>query len=727
MAQISYRVHGLDCADEVAVLRAEVGTQPGVLDLDFDVLNARMTVTYDPARIKPETIVRAVGGTGMKAVPWGERGRDEEMTFWDRNGRLVTACVSGVLIASAFATHWVMHGSLLDALNLGRRAAAHVFPLPVIGLYLAAILAGGWFVAPKALLAVRRLRPDMNLLMTLAVVGAASIGEWFEAATVAFLFAVALLLEQWSMGRARHAISALMDLSPAKARYLCPHDGDIMEKRVEDVPVGVTALVRPGEKIPLDGIVTKGTSTVNQAPITGESVPVPKAEGDELFAGTFNEDGALEFEVTRPANDTTLAHIIHLVQETQSRRAPSEQWVEQFAHYYTPVMIVLALCIFLLPPLLFSGAWSAWFYRALVLLVIACPCALVISTPVSIVSSQTAAARNGVLVKGGVYLEAAGRLRGVALDKTGTLTHGHPEVQTVVPFHEHTREEVLRRAAALEAASDHPLARAILRRAAEEFSSAPADLIEAEDVHAVKGKGIEGTIDARAFWIGSHRFMDERGQETPDVHNRAVALEDEGHSVVALGNNRHVCGLISIADTVRDRARESMHALKELGVERIVMLTGDNEGTAAAVARATGVDEHRAELMPEDKVKAVETLVGELGRVAMIGDGVNDAPAMAAATIGIAMGAIGTDIAIETADVALMSDDLTRLPWLVQHSRRTLTIVKENIAFALGLKLLFVVLTLFGLASLWLAITADMGASLLVTFNGLRLLRGRPR
>ncbi|NIA15726.1 MAG: cadmium-translocating P-type ATPase, partial [Nitrospiraceae bacterium] len=708
---------------EIAVLKKEVGGKNGVLALDFDVLNARMTVTHDPEKIGPDAIIAATGTAGMRAIPWEERTKQEAESFWQQRGRPIMTAASGALLAAGFCTHWFLHGNILDALAIGDGGDDHVFPLASILLYMASIVCGAWFVVPKAVGAAKRFRPDMNFLMVVAVIGATAIGEWLEATTVTLLFAVALLLEHWSVGRARRAIGALMDLSPTMARYVSPDNTDILEKCVEEVPIGVTVLVRPGEKIPLDGEVTKGTSTVNQAPITGESLPVPKEPGDEVFAGTINEDGALEFKVTKSANDTTLARIIHLVQEAQSRRAPSEQWVETFARYYTPAMMALAAAIIVVPPLFFSAPWAEWFYRGLVLLVIACPCALVISTPVSIVSGLTTAARNGVLIKGGTYLEAVGRLRALALDKTGTLTYGRPEVQQVIPFSQHTPKELLERAAALEAHSEHPLARAILRRAeAEGISARPA-----EGFQAIKGKGADAEIDGTPFWIGSHRLMEEKGQETPEVHDKAEELEDAGHSVVAVGNDQHVCGIISVADGVRENAGETVQAIKRLGIGKVVMLTGDNGGTARAVAAVTNVDEFRAELLPEDKVEAVESLVNEFGQVAMIGDGVNDAPAMAVASFGIAMGAMGTDAAIETADIALMSDDLSKLPWLIWHSRRTLRTIKQNIIFALGLKLVFIVLTLFGAASLWMAIAADTGASLLVIFNSLRLLGGRAR
>lgn len=715
--RIDYRVQGLDCSEEVTILRREVGGKPGIIDLEFDVVNARMTVEFDPDGISSDEIVSAVDATGMKATSWELRRAPEEVSFRQRHGRLIMTAASGTLLLTAFITHWVLHESLFDAFAGGHKGE-HTFPLPVILLYLGAVVGGAWYVIPKALLAARRLRPDMNFLMVAAVIGAIIIGELFEAATVAFLFAVSLLLEHWSVERARNAIGALLDLSPPTARYLCPEHGDIHEKPVEEVPVGTIVLVRPGEKIPLDGEVVKGESSVNQAPITGESMPVSKQPGDEVYAGTINQDGALELRTTRSANDTTLARIIHMVESAQSRRARSQQWVDRFSAYYTPAMMLLAIFIAALLPLLTSASWSEGFYRGLVILVIACPCALVISTPVSIVSALTASARNGVLIKGGLYLEAAGRIQVLAVDKTGTLTQGRPEVQFMVPLNGHSEQDLLKRAAALESGSEHPLARAILRKARE----LEVDIIPAERFQAIRGKGGEGSIDGRLFWIGSHRLMHEKGQETPKIHSKVEELENAGHTVIAIGNDNHVCGLISIADSLRENVPQIIKEIRNAGVKRIVMLTGDNEGTARAIAAESGIDEYRCELLPEDKVEAIGCLVREHKEVAMVGDGINDAPAMAAATFGIAMGAMGTDAALETADVALMSDDLSKLPWLIRHSRRTLRNIQQNIAFALGLKLVFIVLTLFGLASLWMAIAADTGATLLVVFNSLRLL-----
>jgi Cd2+/Zn2+-exporting ATPase len=716
--RIDYKVKGLDCSEEVAILRREVGGKPGIIDLEFDVVNARMTVEFDPDAISGAEIVSTVDTTGMKASPWELRHVAVEVPFWERHGRLIMTASSGVLLLAAFLTHWVLHGSLLDAFA-GIHPGQHTLPQSVTLLYIAAVVSGAWYVLPKAWQAARRLRPDMNFLMIVAVIGAIIIGELFEAATVAFLFALSLLLEHWSVERARNAIGALLDLTPPTARYYCGGHGGYHEKPVAEVPLGALVQVRPGEKFPLDGEVVKGTSSVNQAPITGESMPVFKQPGDEVFAGTINQDGVLEFRTTRDSNDTTLARIIHMVESSQTRRAPSQQWVDRFSVYYTPAMIFLAIAVTLLLPLLTAASWSESFYRGLVILVIACPCALVISTPVSIVSALTSSARNGVLIKGGLYLETAGQLRVLAMDKTGTLTKGQPEVQAIVPLNGHTEEELLARAAALEATSEHPLARAILRKARE----AGLAFTPAEHYQALPGKGGEGLINGRLFWIGSHRLMHEKGQETAEIHERAEQMEDAGHTVVALGNDHHVCGLLSIADRLRDNVPEIINQIRKAGVGQVIMLTGDNESTARAIAEEAGVDEYRCELLPEDKVEAIGRLVREHQTVAMVGDGVNDAPAMAAATFGIAMGAMGTDAALETADVALMSDDLAKLPWLIRHSRRTVRNIQQNISFALGLKLVFIILTMFGLATLWMAIAADTGVTLLVVLNSLRLLK----
>jgi Cd2+/Zn2+-exporting ATPase len=708
-----FKVQGMDCAEEVATLRKEVGVLPGVEELSFDLLQAKMTVRYTSDQVGSEKLIAAVNRTGMTASPWAESSTGPSVARqWWRQPRECLTLTSGVAVALGFGVHAALAG-LRAAISEGGTV-----PLVARAFYLVAVICGIWFVLPKAWLALRRLRPDMNLLMTIAVVGATAIGQWFEAATVAFLFALSLVLESWSVARARRAVAALMALTPPKARIVCPKDHCEELVDVAKVAVGTTVIVKPGEKFPLDGTIAKGNTTVDQSPITGESMPAAKAMGDAVYAGTINRFGAVEFVTTKPASDTTLAHIIRLVGEAQSRRAPSEQWVDTFARYYTPLVMALAVGVALIPPLFLNGSWSSWFYQSLVLLVIACPCALVISTPVSIVSALTSAARHGVLIKGGLYVEVPGRIRAIALDKTGTLTEGKPAVVRVLPWSGHTERELLEIAAAIEARSEHPLAHAIVTHAASQgIKPKPAD-----DFQALKGKGATAVLNGQAVWIGSHRYLEERAQEDPFMHETLEKLGQGGASAVVIGNDHHVCGVIAVADRVRPQSRAAVTALREAGIRHIVMLTGDNQGTAQAIAGQTGVDEVRAELLPEDKVKVVEELVARHGTVAMVGDGVNDAPAMARASLGIAMGAVGTDAAIETADIALMSDDLSRLPWLIRHSRRTLAIVRQNNALSLGVKALFMALALIGHASLWAAIAADMGVSLLVVGNALRLL-----
>lgn len=719
---LQLKIHGLDCAEEVAILKREVGPIVGGENrLGFDILRGRMTVDA-PDGISTDIVLKTVARTGMRAEMWTDASSaGPPDRFWVRHARTATTTVSGVLILGAFAIHVVTAGGVAAALGAEGIGTTHDVPLVSRLLYGLAVVVGGWFIAPKAWLAARRLRPDMNLLMTVAVIGAILIGEWFEAATVAFLFALALTLESWSIGRARRAVESLMDLAPPMARLLT-RDGSYLEVSPAEVPVGSVVLVRPGEKIPLDGVVRQGRSAVNQAPITGESLPIEKESGSVVFAGTINGDGAIEVESTTLADETTLAHIIRLVSEAQSRRAPAEQWVERFARIYTPSIFLLAVLVMLVPPLAFGGAWTVWVYRALVLLVIGCPCALVISTPVTIVAALTAAARRGVLIKGGLFVEAPARLRAIAFDKTGTLTIGNPTVIETVALNGHTAADVLKRAVSMEAHSDHPIARAIVAHG----TSTGIHPMAVEDFQTLQGRGATARLDGKTYWLGSHRYVEERGQDTAAIREHLNAWNQAGYTIVAVGNETHVCGLIALADPLRPDASRIVRALREAGVDHVMMLTGDNRGTAATIGRRTKVDDVRAELLPADKVAAIEELVATYGAVAMIGDGVNDAPAMARATVGIAMAAAGSDAAIETADIALMSDDLSRLPWLVHHSRRALTIIRQNITLSLGVKALFVFLTFGGRTSLWAAIAADMGVSLVVIFNALRLLRTEP-
>ena len=715
-----FKISGMDCVDEVAALKSAVGPIVGGQDqLAFDVLNGRMVVTLKSGAIAADdAVVAAVAQTGMRAELWRDtpgpprQGRSKHV-------RILLTGISGGLVAAAFLVHVSSAGSMSAA--LGGEGLGGVRDVPWLArlIYGAAVVTGAWFVAPRAWYALRRLRPDMNMLMTIAVAGAMLIGEWLEAATVAFLFSLSLALESWSVGRARRAVEALLKLAPSIARVITA-EGE-RDVPAEQVVVGSRFVVRPGERIALDGLVRAGISHVNQAPITGESAPVEKAPGGIVFAGTINGDGAIEVESTKAATDTTLAHIIRLVGDAQARRAPSEQWVERFARIYTPTVMALAIVVALVPPTLLGAPWNASIYAALALLVIGCPCALVISTPVTIVAALAGSARQGVLVKGGEHMEAPAHLNAVALDKTGTLTRGQPVVVDVLPLNGHSEQELLARAAALESRSDHPLARAVLECARERGVEA----LRVGDFRIIPGKGATGMVEGREYWLGSHRYLEERGQETPAVHEELERLSAAGRSVIIVGNDDHVCGMLATADDLRPEAAAAVAALKRARISRVVMLTGDNRATAEIIGRRAGVDEVQAELLPADKVAAIERLVHQWKTVAMVGDGVNDAPAMALASVGIAMGAAGSDAAIETADIALMSDDLSRLPWLVTHARRALRVIRQNITVALGVKLVFVVLTFSGHASLWGAIAADMGVSLLVIANALRLLKER--
>ncbi len=720
-APLSFKIHGMDCAEEVNLLKSRLGPiVGGEHRLDFDILNGKMIVELVDGNLSSEMIVHAVAKAGLRASPWRDTSdsADEGVGFWQLHGRTILTVASGILALAGLLLHVTLAGGIQGALGSEGLGVAHEVPWGVRVLYGLSILSGVWFVLPKAGRSALNLRPDMNLLMTIAVVGAVSIGEWFEAATVSFLFALSLALESWSVGRARRAIAALMELTPPSASVK-QADGSEREVHPDLVEIGAIFIVKPGEKVPLDGRVVGGTSYVNQAPITGESVPVVKNVGDIVYAGTINGDGALQIECTKLSQNTTLAQIVRMVGAAQSRRAPSEQWVERFARIYTPAVMGLAAAVLLVPPFLFGGSWDHWLYNALVLLVIACPCALVISTPVTIVAALAAASRGGVLIKGGVFIEALASLKAIAFDKTGTLTKGEPAVSEVVPLSGHDENELLERAASLETRSDHPLARAIVAFA----KSRGVEAVPADDFQIVQGKGAKGTFTGREYWLGSPRYLQELGRETAEIRLRLEALSATGHTVVIIGNESHVCGFIALTDEVRPAAKLALQQLREAGIKHLVMLTGDNEGTAQRIAQQVGIDAIHAGLLPADKVAAVENLTDIYVSVAMIGDGVNDAPAMGRATLGIAMGAAGSDAAIETADIALMSDDLSKLPWLIRHSRAALSIIRQNIGFSLFMKAIFVVLTLTGHATLWAAIGADMGTSLLVIANGLRLLR----
>lgn len=713
-ARLVFLMRDMDCAEEIGTLRRELGGVPGVGELAFDLLGRRLTVEVHPSGPSSEALLAILRRTGMTAEPWVEGSASPAQAGHGKQWRALSTALSGTCVVAGLAWQVSVDGW---GAALGTSATSAGPPLAARAAYAVAAAAGAWFVLPKAYLALRRLRPDMNLLMCIAVAGAIGIGEWLEAAAVSFLFALSLALEAWSTGRARHAIAALMALSPTRARVL---DADGSEQFVEAAGVasGALLLVKPGEKFPLDGTVTRGRTTVNQAAITGESAAVPKDEGDQVFAGTLNEDGSVQVRVDRPFADSTLAQIARLVGEAHSRRSPSEQWVERFARIYTPLVMVAAVLVALATPS-FGGAWSAGLYRGLVLLVIACPCALVISTPVSIIAGLAAAARQGVLVKGGVFLERPARIRAMAFDKTGTLTRGRPEVVEVVPGPGRDQRELLGIALSIAVQSSHPLSGAIARHAtAKGLRPVPVT-----DFQSLPGRGARARIGGTDCWLASHRDLEERGLESPETHGVLERLAATGASVVVVGQGAEPCGYIALADRLRPEAPVALQALKDLGIRPLILLTGDNRATAAAIAVRAGIDEVRAELLPQEKVAAIEEMAARYGPTAMVGDGINDTPALARSDLGIAMGVAGSDAALETADIALMGDDLTRLPWLVRHSRRTLRIIRQNIAASLAVKGVFVVLSLTGHATLWAAIAADMGVSFAVVLNALRLAR----
>jgi Cd2+/Zn2+-exporting ATPase len=586
----------------------------------------------------------------------------------------------------------------------------------VVILALAAILTGGLSTYKKGWIALKNRNLNMNALMSIAVTGAMVIGHWPEAAMVMVLFALAEVIEARSLDRARDAIRGLMDLAPETATVQ-RSDGSWSDVDAKTVAVGSRVRVKPGERIALDGTILQGRSSVNQAPITGESLPVEKAAGDSVFAGTINESGSFEYRVTAAASDSTLARIIHAVEAAQGSRAPTQRFVDQFARLYTPIVFAVALAVAIVPPLVFGATWLDWIYKALVLLVIACPCALVISTPVSIVSGLAAAAKRGILIKGGVYLEEGRKLKWLALDKTGTITHGKPAQTDVVAWNGADASAAQILAASLAARSDHPVSLAVARAAQDQGLA----LRDVTDFAALPGRGVRGHVNGALYHLGNHRLVEELGVCSPALEAQLAVLETQGKTVVMLIGQDGVRALFGVADTIKDSSRQAIKELHALGIKTL-MLSGDNPHTAEAIAQQVGIDEARGNLLPEDKQREIERRSAQ-GTIGMVGDGINDAPALARADIGFAMGAAGTDTAIETADVALMDDDLRKLPAFVRLSRSTAGVLKQNIALALGIKVVFLALTFTGQATMWMAVFADMGASLLVVGNGLRLLR----
>ncbi|MDD2874141.1 MAG: heavy metal translocating P-type ATPase [Azoarcus sp.] len=692
----SIRIMQMDCPTEEALIRKKLGAMTSVRDMEFNLIQRVLTVEHAPNALEP--VMDAIRSLGFEPeLPLAGKPAPSEAEAPPQPW--LPLALAGVAALASELADWMSLPGTVPAV-----------------LAIIAIVVCGLGTYKKGWIAIRNGNLNINALMSIAVTGALVLGEWPEAAMVMVLFTIAELIEARSLDRARNAIKGLLQLTPDTVTVQ-QADGSWQQMAASAAAVGCVVRVRPGERIGLDGEIVSGRSTVNQAPITGESMPVDKSVGDSVFAGTINESGAFEYQVSTAAGNTTLARIIHAVEEAQSARAPTQRFVDRFARIYTPIVFAIAVAVAILPPLLMGGSWYDWLYKALVMLVIACPCALVISTPVTIVSGLAAAARHGILIKGGVYLEEGRKLKWLALDKTGTLTHGKPQQTDFECIGVLENERCRRLAASLAARSDHPVSQALDKAAVADG----IELMEVQSFEALPGRGVGGVIDGTRYVLGNHRLVHDLGRCSPALEARIETLERAGKSVVALLDERQVLALLAVADTVKASSRAAVDALHQLGV-KTVMLTGDNPHTASAIAQQVGIDEVRGNQLPADKLKAIEALAAR-GTVGMVGDGINDAPALARADIGFAMGAMGTDTAIETADVALMDDNLSKIAIFVRLSQSTHTLLVQNIALALGIKAVFLALTVVGMSTMWMAVFADMGASLLVVGNGLRLLR----
>ena len=693
-AESVFRIEGMCCGEEASILRRRLQPLSGVEDVVADVIGQRLHVKYDAAVVSTNAIVDAVAEIGMRA--------------WLEHEQPVTAPVDRVRsVLLAVSATGLGLGLALSAIGASQWS--------VLALATAAVT-GGISPALRAWRSFRALELDINVLMVLAVIGAMVLGEWAEAATVVFLFAISQWLESRTMERAREAIRALIDLAPDQARITL--DDEEILTPIDRVAIGAVMIIRPGEKIPLDGKVFRGRSEVNQAPITGESLPIDKTIGDEVFAGTINGHGAIAVTVTKLRRDSTLARIVHLVETAQAQRAPAQQFIDRFARWYTPAMLLVAIGVAIIGPLI-QGSFEMWFYRALVLLVVSCPCALVISTPVSVISALAGAARRGVLIKGGIYLERLAGIRLIAFDKTGTLTRAALRIVSVESAPGVSDVQLLAAAASVERRSEHPIASAILAAAAQRGLR----VVVASEIVALPGLGARGTVDGETVVCGNVRLFRDQGLLDGFWNARADAVASTGASPVLIARNGRVIGLLGVADEARDVARDSIDLLRRQGLHPIVMLTGDQPGSARAIGARLGMDEVQAGLLPDEKVMAIRELRRRHGSIAMVGDGVNDAPALAAADVGIAMGAIGSAAALETADVALMSDELPKIAYAIRLSRATVRNIHVNVTLSLVLKAAFLAFAIGGVATLWMAVVADTGASLLVVANAMRLLR----
>ncbi|MDN3363333.1 heavy metal translocating P-type ATPase [Priestia megaterium] len=689
----TYLIEGMDCAACANTIVNHLKTVPAVKDVRVNFSTGKAQIEHDN---EADDIIKEVSKAGYTAtLVTSSRQSAESRDHKGQNGPIV---FSGILIALGF---------------IGSHTGIASYMTTV--LYAIAMIVSGYKPAKSAYYGIKSRSLDMNVLMTVAALGAAVIGEWLEGATVVWLFALGVALQTRSIEQTRNSIRGLMDLAPSEAWV--KENGQLIKKAAEDISIGTTIVVKPGDRIPLDGEIINGESSINQAPITGESIPVDKVIGDAVYAGTINENGSLEIKVTKLVEDTTISKIIHLVEEAQEKKAPTQAFVDKFATIYTPIVFILALFIMIIPPL-FDGAWSEWFYKGLELLVVACPCALVISTPVAIVSAIGNAAKNGVLIKGGTFLEKAGAINAIAFDKTGTLTEGKPAVSEVVSLAAE-ESQLLAITKTLEDYSNHPIARAIVDYAAEKKVGS----LQGSNFKILTGKGVQATIQETVYYAGNAKLFSDL--ETPLSHcwSHIEKLQNEGKTIIIVGTAKSVLGIISVADTIRHTTVSALESLKQNGMQQIVMLTGDNEGTAKMIASQSRVDRYFADLLPEDKVKAIQQLQHEGYQTAMVGDGINDAPALATADLGIAMGGAGTDTAMETADIVLMADNLEKLPHTMKLSRKALAVIKQNIWFSIIVKVIALAFIFPGWLTLWIAVLSDTGAALLVILNSLRLLK----
>lgn len=700
---------GLDCPDCAIKLEKNIGRIKGVFWASTNFAASKLSAEFEPQLVNASAIISKVRQLGYDV-----REAEAELAGQPQRERHEIIAPERIIFTKHVAITSIAGLFLVIAIVLS--ATNQLIPARV--LYTVSAIVGGYYAAKGAFYSLRSFVLDMNFLMTIAAIGALAIGEWFDAAMVMFLFSLGNTLEARTVERARESIRSLIDLFPTKATV--KRNGVEEQVDINLVRVGDILIIRPGEKIPTDCEVIAGSSTVDQSPITGESTPVEKTVGDLVFAGTINQRGSLEARAVATAEDNTLARILHLVEEAQAEKAPSQRFAESFGRYYTPVVVGLAVIIAVAPPLLYGGEFRNWLYRALTLLVVSCPCALVISTPVAIVSAVGNAARKGVLIKGGSHLEVAGGIRVVAFDKTGTLTTGEASVTEIIPANNMKKDQLLSLAAGVEARSEHPLAQAILHEARKK-NVQPQTVT---DFEALTGMGA-AKLNGDVCIIGNTRLMDQFGIEYSEYADKIKTLQQEGKTVVMVAYNHTLAGIIALSDTVRESAKQAFEGLRKAGVERIVMITGDNEPTARAVARDLGVEEYYAELLPQDKVDIVRLLIERFHKVAVVGDGVNDAPALAAASLGIAMGAAGSPIALETADIALMSDDLSRLPFMMRLSKRAIITIKQNIAFSLLVIAVLVCTALAGWLKLSFGVFGHEGSALLVIANGMRLLRFR--